>query len=359
MNIRQPSLLTLSAACLIVLLAGLSACGDDEASDVATGGETTEETTDGGASEETDDEASEETDDDEADEEADDDEEGEETDDNGESPSIATADDLETPTLPDDAPADVAVFEDFEAATFSNPTVIDNQYLPFAPGNRVVLSGITVDEGEEIDHQIRLVVTDLTKEIIGVETVVVWIEDYSDDELVEVEIAFYAQDDDGNVWFFGEHPEEYEDEELIDAPTWMAGADGAYPGIAMRADPQPGQSSYFQGWGPGVEWSDFAVVESVDEEICVELECFPGSIVIAESSLEEIGAFQLKMFAPGVGNIQVDFRGDDQNQEQLEIIEYSPVSESELASFNELAKALEASAYEINPEVYGTTKPIE
>ncbi len=327
MNIRQPSAWTLIQMCLIVLLLGASACGDGDTSEVAADGDTSEVTTDG--------------------------EDGEA------SPSIATADDLVMPTLPDDVDSDIAVFEDFEAATFSNPTVIDNPYLPFAPGNRLVQSGITVDEGEEIDHQIRFIVTDLTKEIVGVETVVVWIEDYSDDELVEVEIAFYAQDDDGNVWFFGEHPEEYEDEELIDAPTWIAGADGAYPGIVMRADPQPGQPAYFQGWGPGVDWSDFAVVESVDEEICVELECFPGSIVIAESSLEEIGAFQLKMFGPGVGNIQVDFRGDDQNQEQLEVVEYSPVSESELASFNELAKALEANAYEINPEVYGTTKPIE
>ncbi len=327
MNIRQPSAWTLIQMCLIVLLLGASACGDGDTSEVAADGDTSEVTTDG--------------------------EDGEA------SPSIATADDLVMPTLPDDVDSDIAVFEDFEAATFSNPTVIDNPYLPFAPGNRLVQSGITVDEGEEIDHQIRFIVTDLTKEIVGVETVVVWIEDYSDDELVEVEIAFDAQDDDGNVWFFGEHPEEYEDEELIDAPTWIAGADGAYPGIVMRADPQPGQPAYFQGWGPGVDWSDFAVVESVDEEICVELECFPGSIVIAESSLEEIGAFQLKMFGPGVGNIQVDFRGDDQNQEQLEVVEYSPVSESELASFNELAKALEANAYEINPEVYGTTKPIE
>lgn len=272
--------------------------------------------------------------------------------------STETNENLEVPTLPEDIDPDVAMFEDFAAATFSNPTVVDNQYLPLTPGNRVVLSGITVEEGEEFPHEIRYVVTDLTKEIVGVETVVVWIEDYSDDELVEVEIAFYAQDDAGNVWFFGEHPEEYEDDELVDAPTWIAGAEGAFPGIVMYADPQPGQPAYFQGWGPEVEWSDYAKVESVDEEVCVELDCFPGSIIVAESSLEEVGIFQLKSYAPGVGNIEVDFRGDDETQEQLEVVEHGPLSDSDLASISELARDLEDNAYVISPDAYGTTTPI-
>lgn len=281
------------------------------------------------------------------------DEETEEAD--GSSPT----DSLESPTLPDDADPDIAVFEDFEAATFSNPTVIDNPYLPYLPGNRIVLSGTTVEDGEEFSHQIRYIVTDLTKEILGVQTVVVWIEDYSDDELVEAEIAFFAQDDDGNVWFFGEHPEEYEDEELIDAPTWIAGVDGAYPGIAMYAEPATGTEPYFQGWGPEVEWSDFAVVEGVGAEICIELDCFPDSITIAESSLGEEGIAQVKSYAPGIGNVEVGFRGDDETQEQLEVVEHSPVSAEELASFGALAKALEASAYAVNPDTYGETNPIE
>jgi hypothetical protein len=66
-------------------------------------------------------------------------------------------------------------------------------------------------EAEEIPHRIEFTVTDLTKEIAGVSTVVAWVVDYSDGQVVEQEIAFYAQDNDGNVWYLGEHPEEYED----------------------------------------------------------------------------------------------------------------------------------------------------
>ena len=47
-------------------------------------------------------------------------------------------------------------------------------------------------------------VTSLTKMIAGVNTAVVWIEDISDGVVVEKEIAFYAQDDDGTVWYLGE-----------------------------------------------------------------------------------------------------------------------------------------------------------
>lgn len=247
--------------------------------------------------------------------------------------------------------------EDFEAAVFGDPTTIDNVWFPLTPGNRLVLDGFTVEDGETLDHRIEFIVTDLTKEIDGVETVVAWIEDHSDDELVEAELAFYAQDNDGNVWFFGEYPEEYEDGEFVDAPAWIPGADGARAGIKMYAQPDPAIPPYYQGWGPGVEWSDYGRIEAVGLETCVELDCFE-TLMVAESSLDEEDIFQLKHYAPGIGNVKVDFRGDDETQEQLEVIEYGPISEAELDEYRTLALAMEARAYEISPDVYGTTQPL-
>jgi hypothetical protein len=80
-------------------------------------------------------------------------------------------------------------------------------------------------------------VTDLTKEINGVDTMVVWERDYTEGEEVEAELAFFAQDNDGNVWHMGEYPEEYEDGEFEKAPGWLAGLKGASAGIAMRQSP--------------------------------------------------------------------------------------------------------------------------
>lgn len=260
-------------------------------------------------------------------------------------------------TEPTDAGTPEQIHEDFEAAVFDNPTMIDNEWFTMTPGNRLVLSGLTVEDGETLDHRIEFIVTDLTKEIMGIQTMVAWIEDYSDGEVVEAELAFYAQDNDGHVWFMGEYPEEYEEGEFVAAPTWIPGIEGSRPGIKMYAEPHPDLPPYYQGWGPAVEWSDFGRVESLGEEVCVELDCYEV-LVIAESSLGEENIFQIKSYAKGVGNVHVDFRGDDATQEKLEAVEFGPISASELERYRALALAMEAHAYEISPDVYGTTPPL-
>ena len=259
----------------------------------------------------------------------------------------------------DEAAGEETIFEAFDSAVFSNSTSVLNEWFPLTPGNRLVLDGFTLEEGETLDHRIEFIVTDLTKVIGGVETVVAWIEDYSDDELVEAELAFYAQDDDGNVWFFGEYPEEYEDGEFIEAPAWIHGIEEAKAGIKMYADPQLGTPPYYQGWGPAVEWSDFGKIDAVEQETCVELECFVDVLVIAESSLDEEEIFQLKSYAKGVGNIEVGWRGEADSKEELGAAEFGPVSAEELDEYRTLALEMEAHAYEVSPEVYGLTEPLK
>jgi hypothetical protein len=251
------------------------------------------------------------------------------------------------------------VFPDVSTAKFSDPTTIDNEWFPLTPGHRLVQEGETVEDGETFEHRLEYVVTEMTKEIAGVETRVVWIEDHSDGELVEAEVAFYAQDDDGNVWFFGEYPEEYEDGKMIDAPTWIAGLAEAKAGIAMHAEPSPELTPYFQGWGPAVDWSDYGVIRELSsEELCVPLACYPESLVIAESSLDEKGIFQLKTYAKGVGNVDVDFTGPDKTQEKLQAISFGPLSPAELEEYQDKALALEQSANEVSPGLYGKTAPM-
>ncbi len=249
-------------------------------------------------------------------------------------------------------------FVDFDPNNFDNPTVINNEWLPLKQGTQWILEGATTEDGETIDHRIEFTVTDLTKEVAGVETAVVWIEDFSAGELVEAEVAFYAQDNDGNVWFFGEYPEEYEDGEIIDSPTWIAGIEDAKAGVKMMASPQTGTASYFQGWGPAVEWSDYGQVDQMGVESCVPVDCYEDVLVIAESSLGESGAFQLKYYARGVGNVQVGWRGEDATQEELGLVELSQLDAEALAAVRMQALALEASAYENSKDVYGQTAPV-
>jgi hypothetical protein len=245
-------------------------------------------------------------------------------------------------------------FQEFDAANFTNPTVIDNEWAPMSPGTQWVFEGSTVEEGVKIPHRIEFTITDLTKEILGVRTVVAWIVDVSNGQTVEKEIAFYAQDDDGAVWYFGEHPEEYKDGEFLTAPTWIAGVEEAMPGVKMWPEPKVGMPSYFQGWGPTVEWSDYGTVDEIVKEICVPAGCYKDALIIAESSLDEVGIYQLKYYARGVGEIRTGFRGQPESPEELELVASTQLSPEALAAVRAETLALEAHAYEISGEYYHT-----
>jgi hypothetical protein len=227
------------------------------------------------------------------------------------------------------------------------------------PGTRWVHEGTAVENGESIARRIEFTVTDLTKEIAGVRTVVAWIVDYNDDEVIEKEIAFYAQDNDGNVWYLGEHPEEYENGEFVLAPTWITGLEEARAGIKMWAEPKVGGTIVYQGWGPAVEWSDYGQVEQVGQEFCVPVDCYTDVLLNVETSLGEVDAYQLKYYAPGVGEIRVGWRGEDATQEELELVEYQQLSPDALAEIRAAALALEEHAYEISKDVYAKTSPME
>src|SRR5215207_4291435 len=128
--------------------------------------------------------------------------------------------------------------KDFDPTNFDNSTTVDNKWFPLVPGDHSVFEGSAIDDGERISRRVVSTVTDLTKEINGVNTILVWERDYSEGELVEAELAFFAQDTYGNVWHMGEYPEEYENGEFDKAPGWLAGFKGAKAGIAMMAQPR-------------------------------------------------------------------------------------------------------------------------
>ncbi len=247
---------------------------------------------------------------------------------------------------------------DFDHAHFTHPVTIDNEWLPLLAGRRWIFDGVLIEEGERTPHRITVTVTHLTKVIDGVPTAVVWIEDINEGELVEKEIAFYAEDDEGTVWFFGEHPEELEDGEVVDAPTWIAGLADAKPGVMMFADPDSHPGTYFQGLGPEVGWSDFSRLDAAGISDCVLTGCYTDVDRFAESSLDEEGIFQLKSYARGVGEIRVGWRGESDSVEELELKSTAVVRGAALAKFDDMALALEAHAYQISRDVYGKTEPM-
>ena len=250
-------------------------------------------------------------------------------------------------------------FEEFDAGNFEDSANITNQWMPLKPGTQLVFEGFTVEQGVNVAHRVIITVTDLTKVIDGVRSAVTWDLDYSDGELVEAELAFFAQDTDGVVWRIGEYPEEYEGGEFTIAPTWIHGIEDARAGIAMHANPQTGTPDYSQGWGPAVGWTDRGKVDQVGQQVCVPFACYENVLVIAETSASEAGAYQLKSFAPEVGNIRVDWRGEDQTQETLDLVEYNQLTPAQMEEVRAKAFEMEKHAYEVSKDVYGKTTPLE
>jgi hypothetical protein len=259
-----------------------------------------------------------------------------------------------------EATASQPLTEQFPRGSFDDPTTIDNEWLPLTPGTQWIWEGETVADGEAVPHRVVFAITDLTKEIDGVRTIVGYDQDFSDDELAEAEIVFLAQDNDGNIWHMGQYPEEYEAGEFVAAPAWIAGVWGAKAGIWMKGDPQVGGPSYSQGWGPVVGWTDRARAVEMGPQTCVPHGCFEDVLVIEEWALDEPEAKQLKYYGRGVGNIKVGWSGSEQQeQETLELVEFGELSADELAEVRDAVLALEERAYEIRPEVYEHTSPME
>ena len=248
--------------------------------------------------------------------------------------------------------------QDFERTNFDNSTRVDNKWFPLEPGAHSVFEGSAIDDGERISRRVVTTVTDLTKEINGVNTMVVWERDYTEGEEVEAELAFFAQDNYGNVWHMGEYPEEYEGGEFEKAPGWLAGLKGASAGIAMMAEPRLGTPSYAQGYAPPpINWIDRGRVYKVGRKTCVPVNCYEDVLVIEEFERNKPGAYQLKYYAPGVGDVRVGWRGpEEEEKEGLDLVKDVRLSPEALAKARANALKMEKHAYQIK-EYYRKTQP--
>jgi len=253
-----------------------------------------------------------------------------------------------------------AVETDFDRNKFSRSTSIDNRWTPLTPGMQFTFEGRANRGQGRLDHRVVFTVTDLTKVIDGVRTVVLWDRDFNAGQIVETELAFFAQDDDGNVWLLGEYPEEWEEGKFSGAPdVWFSGVQGAKAGIMMRAAPKLGTSSYYQGLAPEIEFADRARVYQMGQRTCVPLGCYDDVMVTDEwNALDKADAHQRKFYAPGVGNVRVGFAGGKE-QEELVLVKLSHLDAGALAQAREEALKLERRAYSVRKDVYGPTQPAE
>ena len=257
------------------------------------------------------------------------------------------------------AAARPATHNDYDPSRFTNPTAVTNKWMPLQPGTQYVLTGQINQDGKRVEHRVTFTVTDLTKEIDGIPSVVIYDVDSNAGEVAEAELAFFAQDDAGNVWLLGEYPEEYEGGKFAGAPsTWVTGVQGSKAGIMMRADPRTDTSSYLQGLAPSIEFSDTARVFQSGVKTCVPVKCYQGVLVTEEWNPDEPDARQHKYYAAGVGNVRADFAGTKETEkETLVLSKLLRLSPAALAQVRQAALRLDRHAYTVGKAVYGRTAP--
>lgn len=246
---------------------------------------------------------------------------------------------------------------DYTPDRFGDAAQVQHRWFPLEPGTRLDYRGSSLDEGKRLHHGVTIIVTDLVKEIDGVPNVVVWERDYTEGDLVETELALFAQDEDGNIWHMGEYPEEWEDGEFHKAPAWVHGVAGATAGITIPAAPEEGTPGYAQGYAPKpINWEDRGRVYRTGEETCVPEDCYSDVVIIEEFERSIPDAYQDKYYAPGVGVVRVGWRGkNDESKEVLELVDFRRLSAEEMDEVREDALALEERAYRISKDVWGTT----
>ena len=155
--------------------------------------------------------------------------------------------------------------------------------FPLTPGTEYVYQGKIVEGGKSKAHSVVFTVTGLTKVVGGVPTVVAWDRDFLEGKLQEQELAFFAQDDRGNLWNFGEYPEEYENGKFTGAPdTWIRGA-GA-PTAASTCWPGPLLDvQYTEGLVSGRSSSMTSPGSSAPaRQTCARPGCFQHVLVVDE-----------------------------------------------------------------------------
>ncbi len=181
-----------------------------------------------------------------------------------------------------------------DPASFS--TTIDNPYFPLIPGSRWEYEGRS---GGSTELNI-VVVTDRTREVMGVETVVVKDTVWVDGALEELTFDWYAQDSDGTVWYFGEISKTYEDGEVTSTEgSWESGVDGALPGVVMPASPQVGQT-YRQEYYAG-QAEDMGLILEVGATAETTNRTFEDAVLTEDSSLIDPKLLENKYYAPGIG----------------------------------------------------------
>ena len=202
----------------------------------------------------------------------------------------------------------------FDSGNFRKSTTINNPYFPLLPGRRFTYRG----NNQKTPVVDIVTVTRNAPTIAGVRTVEVRDQVLEAGVLTEDTLDWYGQDDQGNVWYFGELATQLPDG--THSGSWTAGVNGALPGYIMEAAPKVGDT-YCQENAPGAA-QDAAQVLSVSASRSVPFGSYAGNVLQTKdySLLEPKN--ESKFYAPGVGTVEAISTTGPSEDIQLYTIEH-------------------------------------
>jgi hypothetical protein len=193
-------------------------------------------------------------------------------------------------------------------------TQIDNPYWPMPIGARWEVR-VTNPDGELLNETIT--VTDQTKKIAdGVTARVVSDIVYDHGKPVEITDDWYAQDTEGNIWYFGENTAEIHNGKRDTSGSFEAGRDGADAGVAMAAHPYDGltyREEYYKGHA-----EDRTTVLALNRQVQAPAGHFSDAILTDDSSPLEPDLSEYKLYAKGVGPVvAVSVSGENEREDLI------------------------------------------
>ena len=185
---------------------------------------------------------------------------------------------------------------------FSHPRDIDNRYLPLTAHKRCVFRGESKDGVPErtvftrLDRTRRFVVAGRSVDAAAFED-----KAFEGGKHVETATDYFAQADDGTVYYLGELVRNYKGGKVVDTEgTWLLGRDTDVPGVAMPGQPRVGDRWHFEDV-PGIT-SESDTVEETDLRAQAGGQLYTRVVRVQEFVQPE-GELEYKLYGAGAGII--------------------------------------------------------
>lgn len=215
------------------------------------------------------------------------------------------------------------VLPTFDPANFEPGAAITNPYFPLASGFLSEFLGTADGQtGGPVQENALQVFVGAGPVLGSLPTVMVLDNVWQDGRHVEEAKDYYAQDRDGNVWYMGEDVTNfrYDDAGKLTGTdghgSWRVGVNGALPGYAMPANPQPG-FAYEQEHSPVDEALDLGEIMAVDAKLSGPTGGYTDVLKVFETSATDPDLREVKYYAKGVGMIRVE-EGMDETRVKFE-----------------------------------------